>query len=122
MDINVVMVSGNLTADVEFKQIVSGTAVAHFTVAVNRKYRSTTGIKEEKCFVRVVAFGKIAELCSERLRKGSGCFVKGRLRQENWEDKAGIKQQRTRVCVEDIKFFEKGEPKGEPRERDGNHY
>ena len=119
MDVNVVAVSGNLTADVEFKQITTGNAVVHFTVAVNRKYRSTAGLKDEKCFVRVVAFGKIAELCNERLHKGSGCFIKGRLRQENWEDKEGQKQQRTLVCVEDIKFFEKGET---VKERDGNHY
>lgn len=107
MDVNIVVISGNLTADVELKHIVSGTSVANFTVAINHKYRDANGPKEETCFVRAVAFGKIADVCSQHLHKGSGCFIKGRLRQEKWEDKEGQKQSRTRVYVEDIKFLER---------------
>lgn len=107
MDINIVVISGNLTADVELIRIVSGTPVANFTVAVNRRFRDNSNqLKEERCFISVIAYGKIAELCSERLFKGAGCFIKGRLRQEKWEDKEGQKQHRTRVCVEDIKFLD----------------
>lgn len=116
MDVNIVAISGNLSTDVELHRDSLGTAVAHFTIGVNRRYRPNRGIciQEEHCFVRIVAFGKIAELCQQYLKKGAGCFIKGCLKQEATENKQGKREQHTRVCVEDIKFLNKNEQKNEP--------
>jgi len=111
MDVNVVMVSGNLTHDVKLEHLIAGTTIAQFTLAVNHKQRTASGFKEETCFVRAVAFGNIAELCSQYLRKGAGCFIKGRLRQEKPEGPEDRQKSRTRVYIEDIKFFDKKKDK-----------
>ena len=90
---NKVLIMGNLTRDPELRYIPSGAAVANFTVAVNRTYKDTAGEKkEEVSFVRVVVWGKMAEVCGEYLSKGRPVFVEGRLKSRNWEAQDGQKR------------------------------
>jgi|SRR5271157_4756892 len=97
--INLVVISGNLTKDPELKYLGSGTAVCSFTLALNNKYKNSSGeIIEEVSYIDVVAFGKSAENCTENLHKGSRATIQGRLKQERWEDKNGG-GQRSRVRV-----------------------
>ena len=78
--LNKVFLMGNLTRDPELRYVPSGTAVATFTVAVNRVYTSQAGEKkEEVSFIRIVVWGRRAEVCGEYLSKGSPAFVEGRL-------------------------------------------
>ena len=125
MDVNFVTLSGNLQSNVEFKRFVdSSGAVAIFTLAANRKYHSPQGRKEETCFVTCVAFGKVAELCAERLSKGSGCFIKGYLRQEHGLTRDERSQNRVRLSIEDIKFLDKKDLKDKEdpgEEKNYNH-
>ena len=64
--LNKVFLMGNLTRDPELRYVPSGAAVANFTVAVNRSYKDSSGEKkEEVSFLRVVIWGKMAEVCGE---------------------------------------------------------
>jgi len=103
--INAVFVSGNITRDPELKYTNGGDPVCNFTVAVNRKYKNGQNeLKEEVCFVGATAFGKLAEICTQYMKKGSPVFVHGRLKQDTWEDEGGKKQTKTKVVVENIQF------------------
>ena len=75
-NLNKVFLIGNLTRDPELRYIPSGTAVASFGLATNRTYKTSSGEKkQETCFVRVVVWGRTAEICGEYLSKGSPVFV-----------------------------------------------
>lgn len=93
---------GNLTRDPELRYIPSGTAVCTFTIATNRTYVSEGERREEADFHRVVAWGKLAELCSQLLKKGHRVFVAGRLQNRSWETQEGQSRQTTEVVIEDM--------------------
>lgn len=94
---NKVYLMGNLVRDPEMKFLQNSTAVCNFSVALNRKWKSSGGEwKDEVTFVRVESWGKQAEACGEYLKKGSPVLVEGRLKLHEWE-KDG--QKRTLLCV-----------------------
>ena len=77
---------GNCCADPEVRQMASGDSVANITVACNDSYKSKqTGEKVEKTeFVRVVFFGKLADIVGQYLKKGSKVYIEGRLQTRKW--------------------------------------
>lgn len=96
---NKVILAGNLTRDPELRYTPSGTAIAKFGLALNRKWKDQSGeLKEEVTFVDVDAFGKQAELIGQYLKKGNPLLVEGRLRTDSWEDKQ-TQQKRSRLGV-----------------------
>lgn len=99
---NRVELIGNLTRDPEVRYIPSGTAVATFGIATNRVYVSDGERKEEVDFHRIVAWGKLAELCSQLLKKGSRVFVSGRLQYREWETQDGQKKRDAEIVMEDM--------------------
>ncbi|MCX5716575.1 MAG: single-stranded DNA-binding protein [Candidatus Omnitrophica bacterium] len=104
--LNKVLLIGNLTRDPELRYIPSGTAVATFTVAVNRAYTLPSGEKkEEVCFVKIVVWGRRAEVCGEFLSKGSPVFIEGRLQSRSWEDQSGQKRSTTEVVANNVQFL-----------------
>ena len=112
--LNKVFLMGNLTRDPELRYVPSGTAVANFTVAVNRSYKDAAGEKkEEASFIRVVIWGKMAEVCGEYLSKGRPVLVEGRLRSRNWEGQDGQKRSTTEVIATNVQFLG---ARGEKRE------
>ena len=107
---NKVLLMGNLTRDPELRFIPSGQAVATFSIAVNRTYLAATGEKkEEVTFVRVVVWGKRAELCHEYLKKGYPAFVEGRLQSRSWDAPDGTKRSTIEVIAQNVQFL--GRPK-----------
>lgn len=85
-NLNRVFLIGNLTRDPELRYVPSGTAVVSFGLAVNTPIvRPNSEVKEDVCFVRVVAWGKQAESCKQYLTKGRPVFVEGRLIYRTWE-------------------------------------
>lgn len=107
-NLNKVFLLGNLTRDPELRYIPSGTAVTTFTVATNRAYTLASGEKrEEACFVRVVVWGRRAELCGEYLSKGSPIFVEGRLQSRSWETPDGQKRSTIEVVALNVQFLGK---------------
>ncbi len=99
---NRVELIGNLTRDPEIRYIPSGTAVATFGIATNRVYVTEGERKEEVDFHRIVAWGKLAELCSQLLKKGSRVFVSGRLQYREWETQDGQKKRDAEIVMEDM--------------------
>lgn len=109
---NVVLI-GRMTKDPELRYIPqSETAVANFTLAVDRP------ISKEKAadFIRIVAFGKTAELCEKYLSKGRLVGIIGAIHTGSYEDKDGKKVYTTEVYADRVEFLDKGE-KSESQER-----
>ncbi len=108
--LNKVMLIGNLTRDPELRYIPSGSAVTSFTVAMNRVYKLQTGEKkEEVSFVRVVVWGRLAEVCNDYLKKGRPVFVEGRLQSRSWDDKnSGEKRNTLEVIAQNVQFLGQG--------------
>ena len=111
--LNKVFLIGNLTRDPELRYVPSGSAVATFTVAVNRVYKTQTGEKKEQTsFIRVVVWGRRAEVCGEYLSKGSPVFVEGRLQSRDWEGQDGQKRNTVEVVADNIQFLRGADKKG----------
>ena len=106
-NLNKVMLMGNLTRDPEIKYTPKGTAIAAFTIATNRKYTLETGEKrEEVTFVDVEAYGKQAEVIGEYVKKGRPIYAEGRLKMDQWDDKAtGQKRSKMKVVLEAFEFL-----------------
>lgn len=102
--INKAMILGNLGKDVEYKHTPSGTAVANFTVATSEKYKSREGDQERTEWHRVVAFGNLADLCSQFLRKGSKCHVEGKIQTREYE-KDGKRHHITEIIAANVQFL-----------------
>jgi len=108
-DLNKVMLIGNLTRDPEVRYTPKGTAVGDLAMALNSTYKTKDGqVKEEVCYVDVVAWGRQAETAKEFLTKGSPIFVEGRLQFDQWETKEGEKRSRLRVNADRIQFLGRG--------------
>ena len=106
MNINKVLIYGNLTRDPELRQLPSGMQVANLGIATNRYYTNQQGNKvEETEFHNVVLFGRLADLAQQYLTKGGGVFIEGRLRTSSWDDKeTGQKRYRTEIIGEQMQF------------------
>ena len=120
---NVVIVKGHTTRDVELRYLPNGTAIGSFGIAVNRKWKSESGEqKEEVSFFDVDAWGKTAETIAQWFRKGSPILITGRLKQETWEDKQnGQKRSKVTLVLDRFEFC--GETKGagsQPESQDGS--
>ncbi len=103
---NKVFLIGNLTRDPELRYIPSGQAVTTFTVATNRTYVAPSGEKKEDAsFIRVVTWGRSAEVCNEYLRKGSPVFVEGRLQSRSWQAQDGSKRNTLEVVASRVQFL-----------------
>lgn len=104
---NAVTLSGNLTRDPETRFTPSGTAIAKFGLAVNRKWKDQSGeLKEEVVFIDVDAFGKQAEVIGQYFKKGSKILMTGRLRLDQWDDKqTGQKRSKLGVVLESFEFM-----------------
>lgn len=120
-NLNKVFLIGNLTRDPELRYIPSGAAVASFGLATNRVYTASSGEKkQETCFVKVVVWGKMAEICGEYLSKGSPVFVEGRLQYRAWDSPNGEKRSALEVRAERIQFLGKQAKTGEAQADHGS--
>ena len=104
--LNKIFLIGNLTRDPELRYTPSGLAVTTFTVAVNRNYTTQSGEKKEDVtFMRVVVWGKRAEVCGEYLNKGSLAFVEGRIQSRNWQAQDGTTRNTVEVVANNVQFL-----------------
>jgi len=105
---NKVILLGNLTRDPEVRYTPNGSAVANFSVAVNRKYKQGEETKEEVSYFDIVVFGKQAENCGQYIGKGDSVLIEGRLQQRRWEDKdSGQKRSKVEVAAQYVTFMPK---------------
>lgn len=99
--VNKVIIIGRLGHDPEIRYSPSGTAFANLTVATSEQWRDkqTGEQKEQTEWHRVVMSGKLAEIASEYLRKGSEVYLEGKLRTRKWQDQSGQDRFTTEVIV-----------------------
>lgn len=102
---NKVILMGNLTRDPEMRYTASGSPVASFGLAVNRRYRQGDEQREEVCFVDISTFGRQAELAGEYLSKGRMVLIEGRLQYRTWEDQNGQRRNKLDVVAERVNFM-----------------
>lgn len=121
-DLNKVMLIGRLSRDPQLRYLPSQSAVCDFGFAVGRKFKTATGEqKEETCFIDCAVFGKAAEVFNQYMAKGRQCYLEGRLKLDQWDDKTtGQKRSKLTVVVEDFQFLgSKGEGGGGGGEEGG---
>lgn len=113
--LNNAMLIGNLTRDPELRKTQSGQSVTTFSIATNRSFTNKAGEKKEEAdYHNIVAWGKLAELCEQYLKKGCKVYVDGRMQTREWTDQAGIKRFRTEIISDNIIFLtSKGKPSTE---------
>lgn len=102
---NKVMLIGRLTRDVEVNYSANSTAVARYTLAINRPYKREG--EQEADFLRCVAFGKTAELAERYLAKGMRVAIDGRIQTGSYTNRDGQKVYTTDIIVERQEFLEK---------------
>lgn len=97
---NTVQILGNLARDPEVRYTKNGRAVASFTVAATNEFlnKETGDVKEQTAFINCVAWGKLGEQVGN-LKKGSLCFVEGRLQTRSYETQDGQKRYVTEVVA-----------------------
>ncbi len=109
--LNKVQLIGNLTRDPELRYTPTGAAVCTIGLATNRSWTTEAGErKEETEFHRVVAWNKLAELCSQLLAKGRKIYVEGRLRTNSWQGQDGTTRNTTEVVIEDMIILDSKRP------------
>ena len=105
-NLNKVFLIGNLTRDPELRYTPGGTAVANLGLAVNRRFKDSSGeLKEEVCFLTVTVWDKQAEACCQYLTKGRPVFVEGVLQSRFWETSDGQKRSAIDVRAERVQFL-----------------
>jgi len=101
--LNHINIMGRLTKDPELRHTGTGTAVASFTLAVDRDFKSQDGQKETD-FIPCVAWRNTAEFVSRYFTKGRMAVVSGRLQMRSWTDKNGNKRVSAEVVADNIYF------------------
>lgn len=103
MSLNRVTLIGNLTRDPELRTTPNGASVASFGVATNYSWTDASGQRQDKAeFHNIVAWGKLAEICSQFMTKGRKVYVDGRLQTREWDGQDGSKKNRTEIVAENV--------------------
>ena len=95
---------GRLTKDVDLRYSQSGTAVANFTLAINRPFKNQDGEREAD-FIRILAFGKTAETIAQYVKKGQQLGIEGRIQTGSYENKQGQMVYTTDIVVNQFTFI-----------------
>ena len=109
---NLVVVSGNLTRDIELKITSSGKEVASMSVAINNDYTSNGETKKDVLFIDVTVWGNQANACATYLQKGSPVYVRGSLKMETWQDSEGKNRSKIKIIATKVQFL--GQKKERP--------
>jgi len=121
--VNKVIIVGNLGRDPETRYLPSGEAVTNISVATTSTWKDKASgeKKEETEWHRVSAFGRLAEIMGEYLKKGSQVYIEGQLRTRKWQDKEGKDRYTTEIRADTMQMLGSragsGEPRGEPPSR-----
>jgi single-strand DNA-binding protein len=114
--LNKVMVIGNMGRDPELRFTPSGKPVTSFSLASSRSWIAPDGERREETeWFNVVAWGNLAEICSQKLYKSQQVYIEGRLQTRSWEDNNGQRHFRTEVVANEMIILG-------PRDRRNNSY
>ena len=101
--VNKCILVGFLGQDPTVRYTKSGQAVASFSLATSERWTGKDGNKESKTeWHRIVAWGKLGEICGEYLSKGKQVYIEGRLQTRDWQDKDGNDRQTTEIVANNM--------------------
>lgn len=104
--VNKVLIAGHLTRKPETRPIGSDKSVTSFGIAINSRYKGSDGqMKEDVTFVDVEAWNKTGQLVAQYLDKGSACFIEGKLKLDQWDDKDGQKRSKLKIVADAVQFL-----------------
>lgn len=113
MNLNKVFLIGRLTRDPEARSLPSGQQVASFGLATDRFFTDRNNQKQRQTeFHNIVLFGRLAEIASQYLKKGSMAMFEGRLQTRNWKDASGVTKYRTEIIGERMQLGPKSGNEG----------
>lgn len=109
MNVNLAIIGGNMTRDVEIRYLPNGTPIGTFGIAVNEKWVKDGEKKEKTTFLDCKAWGKTAENIAQWFKKGSRFYGHGKIEIETWDDKQ-TQQKRSKavIVIESFQFCESG--------------
>jgi len=108
MDLNRVMLIGNVVRDPDIRTTPSGQSVASFSVATNLVWKDKEGQRQQKAeYHNIVAWRKLGEIVGQFVKKGGKVYVEGRLSTRSWDDQNGIKRFRTEVIADNLILLDK---------------
>lgn len=103
MNLNKVMLIGNVVRDPEVRTTPTGQNVASFSIATNFVWTDANGQKQEKAeFHNIVAWRRLAEIVGQYVKKGSKIYVEGRLQTRSWDDQNAVKRYRTEIIADNM--------------------
>ena len=112
--LNKAMLIGHLGTDPEMRVTTSGQSVVNFTIATNENFKDSSGNLQERTeWHRIVAWGKLAEICNQYLKKGRQVYIEGRLQTRSWDDnRTGEKKYTTEIVCTDMQMLGSGRDQG----------
>lgn len=104
--INKAILIGNLGKDPELRRTANGSSVVSFPLATTERWTDRNGEKKDRTeWHNIVAWGKLADLANQYLRKGRSTYIEGRITTNSWDDKDGNKRYRTEIVATQIQFL-----------------
>jgi single-strand DNA-binding protein len=103
-NLNSILIEGNLVREPLYRTTSKGTPLCTFTVASNRFFKQESGMEKEVSFFDVEAWSKLADSCQNNGKKGRGCRVVGRLKQDRWLGADGKNRSKISIVAEHIEF------------------
>jgi len=117
MNLNKVFLIGRLTRDPQAKALPSGQQICSFGLATSRFFTDKSGQKQQQPdFHNIVLFGRLAEIASQYLNKGSLTLIEGRIQTRSWQDATGNKKYRTEIIGERLQLGPRTAGKAVPAE------
>jgi len=103
MNLNKVMLIGNVTRDPEVRKTPNGQTVASVGLATNRRWNNQQGERQEQVeYHNIVVWRKLAEIVGQYVKKGSKIYIEGRLQTRSWDDQSGVKKYKTEIVAENL--------------------
>lgn len=105
MNLNKAILIGRLTRDPESKALPSGQSVTSFSIATDNFYTDKSGQKQQQTeFHNIVTFGRLADIASQYMTKGSLVLIEGRIKTRSWKDNSGNQRYRTEILAQSIQL------------------
>ena len=104
--VNKAILIGNLGSNPELRYTPGGRPVASFSLATHEQWTGKDGEKGERTeWHRIVAWGRLGEICGEYLKKGSQVYIEGRIQSRDWEDREGNKRSTTEIIAQTMQML-----------------
>lgn len=114
--VNKAIILGNVGQDPEVRQTKNGTAVCNFSIATNKTWKTQDGQKQDKTsWHRVTAWGKVAEIAGQYVKKGSKVYVEGELEYGSFTNKDGVEVPTCEIVIQSLQLLSRPEGNATPR-------